>query len=312
MFDRDKIETRIRNAQGLVDKLIQYGSEYKLVHGAGFTDELLGGHTAQLEQLFNEVVKPVTGKHFTDVGYTYSVKCYREDGKAVVKVYQPRLVLKQGTAQLQWGDVSVRLSDLAQSESLYIQPQVVRGDKRNSYSIVLGTESGDVALPLYPKDGCAPTTAQLAKAITSGEGWVEIMSPPFPTDVKKLVSATEPMFSFIMNGYRVAAKSGKTKTGQSYSFDEMVLESNTGELYSTKVNRSRNSQDLAYWGEQCSTTNPIQVTVCYEGIGEYNGAKYNQWGVTCRPVNQPSSTLADLFDLGDPMESDEDVSHYTL
>lgn len=298
MFNAEVIETKVRNTAGLFGKLSTFASGYEVQHDSPFGVKLMGeDHIEELRML-----SEAYGVDFDETGFTYTIKCYSKAGKDVIKVYQPRLILKKGTCQLQWGNVATPLSELAKNEDLFITPQIVKGDKYARYSVVVGTAYGDVPYALYPREGVEPNSAQLAKMVKSGEGWGAIMERPYPTDLKSLVSATVPTFEFEMVGYSANTKTGQKKDGGSFTIDELVLESSEGDFFSTKNNNSINSKNIRYWGEQCSESNPIRVSIRFSGVGDYQGKSYTQWDASFTPVYQTEDTsLADLLELGDPM-----------
>ena len=309
MFNRDLIETLVRNTKGLAPRLAAYGKEYPLGHGEGFTQKLLPeAHQEELMEL-----AAILGLDYDEIGHTYSVKCYVENGKSVVKVYQPGVVLRKGTAMLRWGTTYTPLSELVERDSVFVNPQVIQKEQFTSYSLVLSTDLGDVSLPLYLKEGASANTSQLTKAIRSGEGWKALLNPQFPVDLKKLVSAETPEFTFVMEGFERAERRGKSKDGKPYCINELLMTSVDGDIYSVKDGKSDNSRDLAYWGQQCSSDNTVTVVVKFDGIGDFGGQAYTQWSVVCTPQKDDNAdSLLELLELGDPlaeaipMESDED------
>ncbi len=298
MFNRDVIETKVRNAKGLFEKLAKLG-EYQLEHDGKLGQALMGSHLDELRMLAESY-----GVDFSATRYTYTIKCYIKDGKPTVSVWQPRVGLRQGTAMLSWGDTYTALTELKANEDLFISPVITEGaNNKKLYSITIGSQYGDVVFPIYPKKDVSPNLSQLNKALNSGEGWSAILEPPFPTDLKQLVSATKPTTSFNVVGMTESEKKGTTRTGQPFSIAELVLEDDQGNLYCTKNNSSRNSRDIRYWGSQATVDNPITFTIMFEGLGEYQGKPYTQFGVTCSPVHQEDVSLADLLEL----EEDEDT-----
>jgi hypothetical protein len=303
MFNSDIIETKVRNTKGLFAKLSNYPGGYEVQHSSPFGVKLMGEE--HIEQL--RMLAEAYSLNFDELGFTYTIKCYVKAGKDVIKVYQPRLILKKNTCQLQWGNVAKPLAELAklavgEDADLFITPQVVKGDKYTKYSIIIGTTYGDVPYPLYPREGCEPNSAQLSKSVKSGEGWSAIMERPYPTDLKTLVSQASQTFEFDLVGYSVSTKTGQKKDGGSFTVDELILESAEGDFYSTKNNNSINSKNIRYWGEQVSENNPVHVVISYSGQGDYQGKSYTQWDAVFTPLNQAEDTsLSDLLDLGDPM-----------
>lgn len=301
MFIKDEIQTKVRNIKGLATKLqAGYPQGYNVGHDSKFGVNLLGDeHLGELRELAN-----LLGFDFDSVGYTYTIKVYEKSGKTEVKVYAPRLVLRCGTLMLQWGNSYKPVSELVANQNLMVIPQIVKNDKYTSYTIVIGTDLGDIPFPIYPKEGVEPTTASLTKALKSGDDWKDILEPPYPVELKTLVSVNKQTFEFTAVGFREESKSGTTKDGRKFTIDSLILLSEEGEQYSTKDGKSRNAKDIRYWGEQASPDNPIQITVKFEGIGEFQGKPYTQWGVSCSPVNQTEVSLADLLELADEMDNE--------
>lgn len=296
MFDTSSIEAIIRSNKNLALKLKAQGF-YNLCHGTPASKALLG-ETGE-EDL--RAVAVEYGVDFDKAGHTYSIKVVEKDGKLQVNVYQPRLVLRKGSAMLHWGAEYVALKELAQRDNLQVQAQVIQGESDVRYGVLISSKFGDTYYPLYPKEGVELNTMQLTQAVKTGEGWVGILEAGFPTAMKSLISAEQPVFTFLAVGFKVNTRKGVNQQGQPYKYDEMIFDAEDGERYSAKVSRSQSTKDLNYWGTQATPENPIEITLRFEGIGIYAGAAYTQWGVCCRPVKEPEVSLEALFDLPDPM-----------
>lgn len=288
MFQNQAIETIVRNDSKMRAAVIKKGGMPVTGKLEAAILQLLPGHQTELEEVASEL-----GFDLSSLENTY----YLAVSKGDVKCYAPRMVLRQGTLKLRWGNQYRSIDELQQVATII--PNVLVDGKYTKTSLSLCTASGyELVFRIYPTQ--ALNTAKLMKLLKEG-GWSEVLEPERPNDVRDVVTEQKPEYQFIAVGFRRYTASGKTKDGREFSIDKQVLMTKDGDEYEMKVGASRQAGDFAYWGSQASEDNPIRVTVMYDGTGDYNGASFKKVNINYNPVNNTTS-LADLLDLDDDYE----------
>lgn len=292
MFRTAEVEAIVRNDAKMRAAVIRKGG-IALQHGSKLEQAIMArltGHETELKEVASEL-----GFDYENLENTY----YLGVSKGEVRCYAPRMVLRQGTLKLRWGNQYRSITELQQTATVI--PNVLVDKKYTKVSLSLCTPEGyELVFRLYPKESL--NTAQLMKLLQGGGGgWSAVLEPERPTDIRHTVTADKTEFQFLAVGYRTYTAEGKTKDGREFSIDKMVMLSDSGDEYELKAGSSRQAVDFAYWGQEASEEDPVRVTVMYDGLGDYNGNTYPKVNINYNPVNNTSS-LADLLELDDDYE----------
>lgn len=234
--------------------------------------------------------------------------------KGLVKCYAPRMLLRQKTLQLRWGELYKPVSEIAAIEGVTLLPNIVAEQKFTKYSVSLCTAEGYEAIfRIYLRDGTKLNAGQMLSMLKSGEGWNDVLTRERPTDIRSTVSLDKPRFEFTATGYYRYENSGTTKDGRPFDIAKMVMVAENGDEYELKEGRSRQAQDFEYWGSRVSEDNPVIVEVEFDSIGDYQGKTFNKVNINFTPVNDEVD-LAALLDLSDDYigESEPELTDYDL
>lgn len=288
MFRTAEIEAIVRNDVQMRAAVIRKGG-MALQNGSKLEQaimaKLTGYHAQELKEVATEL-----GFNYDDLENTY----YLGVSKGEVRCYAPRMVLRQGTLKLRWGNQYRSIDELQQAVTVI--PNVLVDKKYTKVSLALCTFEGyELVFRIYPKETL--NTAQLMKLLQGGD-WSVVLEPERPTDIRHTVNNDKTEFQFLAVGFRTYTAEGKTKDGREFSIDKMVLMSDEGDEYELKAGSSRQAVDFAYWGKEASVSEPVRVTVTYDGLGDYNGNTFPKVNINYNPVNNKSS-LADLLELDD-------------
>ena len=298
MFRTAEVEAIVRNDAKMRSAVIRKGG-MALVNGSKLEQAIMSRLSGLAHDL--KIVATELGFDYDTLENTY----YLGVSKGEVRCYAPRMVLRQGTLKLRWGNQYRSITELQQTATVI--PNVLVDKKYTKVSLPLCTPEGyELVFRIYPKGTL--NTAQLMKLLQGGGDWSAVLEPERPTDIRHTVTADKTEFQFLAVGYRTYTSEGKTKDGREFSIDKMVMLSDEGDEYELKAGTSRQAVAFAYWGQQASEDDPVRVTVMYDGLGDYNGSSFQKVNINYNPVNNTSS-LADLLDLDDDYEDPDSIDN---